>query len=99
MTPAAGKFLITTWPGGGNVPPALALARWLGRAGHQVCVAGPEPLAAAVLAAGCAFRPCPSVPAWPDGLAFEDDRPQFDAIRNGPDLALELQQAIDAEAP
>jgi hypothetical protein len=30
------RFLIITWPGGGNVPPALALGTWLMSAGHDV---------------------------------------------------------------
>jgi len=46
------RCLIATWDGGGNVPPALALGRWLARAGHCAFVAGPPSLEAKVRTIG-----------------------------------------------
>lgn len=36
------RFLIVTWDGGGNVPPAFAIAQALLEAGHEVVIAGQE---------------------------------------------------------
>jgi UDP:flavonoid glycosyltransferase YjiC (YdhE family) len=44
MTPH--RFLFANWQGGGNVPPALALAKRLARRGHDVRLLGPPSLAA-----------------------------------------------------
>ena len=68
----SGKFLIVSWDGGGNAPPALNLGARLIRQGHQVRLLGWESMASRAAAAGVEFATYPSVPPWPPGLAFED---------------------------
>jgi UDP:flavonoid glycosyltransferase YjiC (YdhE family) len=51
------RLLFVTWDGGGNVPPALGIARELQQRGHDVRVMGHPVQRAAVEAAGLAFRP------------------------------------------
>jgi UDP:flavonoid glycosyltransferase YjiC (YdhE family) len=79
----AGRFLIVTWEGGGNVPPAVALGYQLSRAGHDVRVLGPRSVGGGVSAAGLRFVPCPSVPAWPEDVVLEDDFSLLDTLLNG----------------
>ncbi len=68
----SGRFLIVSWDGGGNAPPAINLAaRLIGR-GHRVRLLGWESMASRAAAAGVEFATYPSVPPWPPGLAFED---------------------------
>ena len=50
-------LLFVTWDGGGNVPPALGIARELTTRGHRVRFLGHEANRAAVLAAGFDFEP------------------------------------------
>jgi UDP:flavonoid glycosyltransferase YjiC (YdhE family) len=68
----SGRFLIVSWDGGGNAPPALNLGARLARQGHQVRLLGWESMASRAAAAGVEFATYPSVPPWPPGLAFED---------------------------
>jgi UDP:flavonoid glycosyltransferase YjiC (YdhE family) len=68
----SGKFLIVTWDGGGNVPPALNLGARLVQLGHRVRVLGWPSMAGRAAAAGVELATYPSVPLWPAGLAFED---------------------------
>jgi UDP:flavonoid glycosyltransferase YjiC (YdhE family) len=69
---ASRKFLIVSWDGGGNTPPALNLgARLIGR-GQQVRLLGWESMAARAAVARVEFATYPSVPPWPADLAFED---------------------------
>ena len=67
-----GRFLIVSWDGGGNAPPALNLGARLIRQGHQVRLLGWESMAPRAAAAGVEFATYPSVPPWPPELAFED---------------------------
>jgi UDP:flavonoid glycosyltransferase YjiC (YdhE family) len=67
-----GRFLIVSWDGGGNTPPALNLGARLTRQGHQVRLLGWESMASRAAAAGVEFTAYPSVPPWPPELAFED---------------------------
>jgi UDP:flavonoid glycosyltransferase YjiC (YdhE family) len=53
-------ILFVTWDGGGNVPPALALATELARRGHTVRVLGHATQQREVTAAGLPFRAYPS---------------------------------------
>lgn len=68
----SGRFLILSWDGGGNAPPALNLGARLIRRGHQVRLLGWESMASRAAAAGVEFTTYPSVPPWPPELAFED---------------------------
>jgi UDP:flavonoid glycosyltransferase YjiC (YdhE family) len=67
-----GRFLIVSWDGGGNAPPALNLGARLARQDHQVRLVGWESMASRAAAAGVGFATYPSVPPWPPELAFED---------------------------
>jgi len=67
------RFLIASWDGGGNTPPAYHLGARLRRRGHQVGMTGWPSMAARAGAAGLEFLGCPQSPAWPCGVAFEDD--------------------------
>jgi UDP:flavonoid glycosyltransferase YjiC (YdhE family) len=67
-----GRFLIVSWDGGGNTPPALNLGARLVRQGHQVRLLGWESMAPRAAMAGVEFATYPSVPPWPPELAFED---------------------------
>ena len=67
-----GRFLIVSWDGGGNAPPALNLGARLVRQGHQVRLLGWESMASRAAAAGVEFATYPSVPPWPPDLTFED---------------------------
>jgi UDP:flavonoid glycosyltransferase YjiC (YdhE family) len=66
------RFLIVSWDGGGNTPPALNLGARLVRQGHEVRLLGWESMAPRAAAAGVGFATYPSVPPWPPGLPFED---------------------------
>lgn len=55
-------FLFVLWAGGGNVPPQLALARRLTRAGHRVRVLAPAALRERIEAAGLEFEPYQNTP-------------------------------------
>ena len=67
-----GRFLIMSWDGGGNAPPAINLGARLVRRGHHVRLLGWESMASRAAAAGVEFATYLSVPPWPPGLAFED---------------------------
>jgi UDP:flavonoid glycosyltransferase YjiC (YdhE family) len=68
----AGRFLILSWDGGGNTPPALNLGARLVRQGHQVRLVGWKSMSSRAAATGVEFATYPSVPPWPPELAFED---------------------------
>jgi UDP:flavonoid glycosyltransferase YjiC (YdhE family) len=67
-----GRFLIVSWDGGGNAPPALNLGARLTNLGHRVRLLGWDSMAPRADAAGLEFATYPSVPAWPPDLAFDD---------------------------
>lgn len=58
------RYLLATWSGGGNVPPALAIAAELVRRGDSVRVIGHDDQRSAVEAAGFAFEPYPTGMQW-----------------------------------
>jgi UDP:flavonoid glycosyltransferase YjiC (YdhE family) len=67
-----GKFLIASWDGGGNTPPAYNLgARLVGR-GHEVRLIGWDTMATRAAAAGVEFATYPSVAPWPADLSQDD---------------------------
>jgi UDP:flavonoid glycosyltransferase YjiC (YdhE family) len=65
-----GRFLIVSWDGGGNVPPALNLGARLTRQGYRVRLLGWESMASYNVA-GVEFTTYPSVPAWPKPPTLE----------------------------
>jgi len=80
MTPDS--FLFVTWDGGGNLPPALGLARELARRGHGVTFLGHAQQRSRIEAAGFPFDafercpdwnaldPLPLLPRLPDNVIF-----------------------------
>jgi MGT family glycosyltransferase len=87
---AQGGVLIVTWDGGGNVPPALALAERLTARGHRVRVSGPSSMAEAVAATGAQLAPYRSVRPLTAGLNHESNWPIIEAILNGPAMVDDL---------
>ncbi len=57
MVSSRRQFLFVTWPGGGNVPPLVALGALLREHGHAVRVLGPPQLAARFEAEGMTYIP------------------------------------------
>lgn len=66
------RYLLTTWEGGGCVPPELGVARRLIARGHQVRVLADPAVEAAARASGCEFSPWVTAPHR-TSLAPEDD--------------------------
>lgn len=58
------RYLLATWSGGGNLPPALAIAAELVRRGDTVRVIGHDDQRTAVEAAGLPFEPYPTGRQW-----------------------------------
>ncbi len=58
------RYLLATWSGGGNLPPALAIAAELVRRGDTVRVIGHDDQRATVEAAGLPFEPYPTGMQW-----------------------------------
>ena len=67
----AGRFLIVSWDGGGNVPPALNLGARLVHLGHRVRLLGWESMKSRAAIAGLEFTAYPSVPPWPSGVTLQ----------------------------
>jgi UDP:flavonoid glycosyltransferase YjiC (YdhE family) len=66
------RFLIVSWDGGGNTPPAYNLGTRLQRRGHHVRMLGWESMAERAAAASIEFSVYPSVPPWPPELSYDD---------------------------
>ena len=66
-----GRFLIVSWDGGGNVPPALNLGARLVHLGHRVRLLGWESMKSRAAIAGIEFTAYPSVPPWPSGVTLQ----------------------------
>ena len=66
-----GRFLIISWDGGGNVPPALNLGARLVHLGHRVRLLGWESMKSRAAIAGLEFTAYPSVPPWPSGVTLQ----------------------------
>jgi MGT family glycosyltransferase len=62
MNTSPRRFLMTTWDGGGNVPPELGVARRLLERGHAVHVLADPTIGEAARAAGCTFSPWEQAP-------------------------------------
>lgn len=67
----AGRFLIVSWDGGGNVPPALNLGARLRHLGHHVRLLGWESMKSRAATAGLDFTAYPSMPSWPAGVTLQ----------------------------
>lgn len=99
MTPP-GRFLIATWDGGGNTPPAFNLGARLARRGHRVRMLGWVSMAARAEEAGIEFAPYPSERPWPDGLSPDDGWLDYiEPMLFGPAVKEEIVAEADAFDP
>src|SRR5262245_45647544 len=99
LAPRMGRFLIVTWEGGGNVSPALALARGLVRRAHEVRILGPGSLEGRITATGARFRHFERHPR-PDparGRSAEDQKPLWLGFWGGLAAGQELWAEFDRE--
>jgi MGT family glycosyltransferase len=83
MTETSRSFLFTLWEGGGNVAPALTVARKLVARGHRVRVLGDACNRPEAEAAGATFRSWTRAPSRPDRTPATD--PCRDWAYEGPD--------------
>jgi MGT family glycosyltransferase len=72
MTNEKKKFLLTTWEGGGVIPPELGIAKRLVARGHEVRILADPSVEPAARASGCAFSPWVRAP-HKRSLAPEED--------------------------
>lgn len=70
------RYLMVLWSGGGSVPPQLAIAKRLLRAGHEVSILAPQSLAATVDACGASFEPYRRAPE------HDASDPELDLLRD-----------------
>jgi UDP:flavonoid glycosyltransferase YjiC (YdhE family) len=70
------RYLMVLWSGGGAVPPQLAVAKRLVRAGHEVSVLAPRSLADVVRATGATFEPYRRAPE------HDASDPRLDLLRD-----------------
>lgn len=95
------RFLIASWAGGGNTPPAFNLGTRLVRRGHRVRMVGWPAMEEQAAAAGIEFAPYRSMRPWPDNLRLDDafadmmERLRGDATRD--DIVAEAR-AFGADA-
>jgi hypothetical protein len=92
-----GRVLIVTWDGGGNVPPALALAERLAALGHAVRVSAPESMRPRVDARGARLAPYRSLGELPTDLDLETIWERVDTFLNGRSAMDELLNALGDE--
>jgi UDP:flavonoid glycosyltransferase YjiC (YdhE family) len=94
-----GRFLFVTWPGGGNLPPLLALGVMLTARGHDVTVLGPPELDGPVSAEVLRFHPHRTPADWTGGTGFTwppgpTPDQQLDCLRG---LAADVADALQQE--
>jgi UDP:flavonoid glycosyltransferase YjiC (YdhE family) len=77
------RFLIATWDGGGNTPPAINLGMRLVRRGHRVRMIGWESLSQRSAEAGVEFTTYRSMSRWPENLSMDDAWDRVDAFLHG----------------
>ena len=65
-------FLIVSWDGGGNTPPAFNLGMRLAHRGHRVRILGWESMAKRSADAGLEFTTYASMNRWPEDLSLDD---------------------------
>ena len=95
-----GKFLIISWDGGGNVPPALNLGARLVHLGHHVRLLGWESMESRAATAGLGFAAYPSVPSWPSGISLEKAwRTRLIPALFGPGVRDDIRNEIEEFSP
>ncbi|WP_138419267.1 glycosyltransferase [Sinomonas gamaensis] len=88
-----GSILFATWDGGGNVPPALALAAELASRGHSVHVVGHSRQSGAAEAAGLEFTAYSTMP--PVGPKAEASLPAIINLFGDRDLGAQVAAAAE----
>jgi UDP:flavonoid glycosyltransferase YjiC (YdhE family) len=78
------RFLIATWDGGGNTPPAFNLGARLALRGHRVRLLGWESMAQRSATSGIEFTPYESIPPWPAHLSMDDAWDRVVPLLHGP---------------
>lgn len=89
-----GRFLIVTWDGGGNFPPALAIGRRLAREGHDVRVLASRSLRDRVEAARLPFEGFQQGPEWGSHLGRGFDGEYMQALQCGTGIAADLESEL-----
>lgn len=90
------RVLIATWDGGGNTPAAFGLGARLVDRGERVRMIGWESMSTRAAGLGLEFVGYPSVEAWPDGVAAEDDFPRLKNALWGAGCRVDIEAAADA---
>lgn len=91
------RFLIVTWEGGGNVPPAIALGQRLTMAGHRVTVLGPASATVMASAAGVRLVAYESVRDAPTDESFDDNDALFKEVLHGDGVARDMVEVATRE--
>ena len=93
------KFLIATWDGGGNTPPAFNLGMRLARRGHRVRMLGWESLATRSRESGLEFTTYASMAPWPESLSMDDAWDRVAPRLHGTATRDDILEAAKAFAP
>jgi UDP:flavonoid glycosyltransferase YjiC (YdhE family) len=93
------RFLVITWEGGGNVPPAIALGQRLVLAGHRVTVLGGPSSSTMAAEAGLGFEGYKSVPRLPANETFDDNGDLFQEVLSGDGVARDIIDLAAREHP
>lgn len=95
-----GRFLIISWDGGGNVPPALNLGARLAHLGHRVRLLGWESMKSRAATVGLEFTAYPSVPPWPSGVTLQQAwKERVIPALFGPDTRDDIRTEIENFSP
>lgn len=94
-----GRFLIVVWAAGGNVVPAVGLARVLTSRGHEVYALGPPVLRKRFEQAGCTFRPFQRArePGPMEEVVYDDNLLGWTRFISGSRLADDVSAELDAD--
>ena len=79
------RFLIASWAGGGNTPPAFNLGTRLVRRGHRVRMVGWPSMARRAAEAEIEFTPYRSMRPWPDDRSLDDGWEDVKRLLRGAD--------------
>jgi UDP:flavonoid glycosyltransferase YjiC (YdhE family) len=93
-----GRFIFTSWDGGGNTTPAFNLARRLMPRGHEVLMLGWPSMATRAADARIPFASYAGVTAWPEGN-LDDDWERVTALLGGDEVEADIvRRASDFDA-
>lgn len=89
--------MIVSWDGGGNVPPALAIGRRLGQAGHRVRVLGSPSLQDRFQSSGLDFSGFRHAPDWGSHLGRTFDAAYLVELLCGRGVGQDLESELARE--